>query len=405
MNNYPLQTIASPVRLEKNLSLMTGEFCSGDLFPSGITDRAARLQHSAPSRLPKRKRVRFAECGTGMSSTILVESRHELTQFEKNAMWVTKSEFLSTLREVSQSIEECFSACSQVESTTYMQALPGAYILCCNAPNNSDNDSDEASVVQLGLPLARTLAQGGTTDEEEIRDNDPCGILVSTPSPLQLLRGLEQQVLPQLANERSCGRFEHVSSLVQLQQLVRETPESGTVLSAIAKRLSQPSRRFAALMGAADALTVSSGENDYFARAIQNQESSPVVDSMETSSNYFLLSSDSMSAKESRTRKRSAEEDLEHMASVQVSNFKLAFVCLLDRLLLWRLLRLGGIALWRGWVDGMSKGDRFRSLFTGQWIGHLIVEASLFEQLSERLAVRCKTFIILLRRRSRLHRL
>jgi hypothetical protein len=171
----------------------------------------------ALNRKRSRRTVRFEEGDDRQVKRRVVRVESVLNLADKSDLWVQPEEVTETMRSVRQE-NQAFRVDSAAFEA-YVDALADAYCVCC-----SEDNTGSAKVVSPAHVALLGLARG----------TEPCS-------------------LPELAVARGERRRNGIQSVVQLDALLRNDSQRDVLLAAVAENLSCSAKRFAQVLGVADA--------------------------------------------------------------------------------------------------------------------------------------------------------
>jgi hypothetical protein len=171
----------------------------------------------ALKRKRSRRTVRFEEDDDRQVKRRVVRVESVLNLADKSDLWVQPEEVTETMRSVREENQAFRMDSGAYEA--YVDALADAYCICC-----SEDNTGSAAVVSPAHVALLGLARG----------TEPCS-------------------LPELAVARGERRRNGIQSIVQLDALLRNDSQRDVLLAAVAENLSGSAKRFAQVLGVADA--------------------------------------------------------------------------------------------------------------------------------------------------------
>jgi hypothetical protein len=205
------------------------------------------MNHQRKRRLIRT--VRFADDGdaTPLSSTpstslqVTYNVENVLNLVNKEELWVQPNESLDIITSIH---EECAQFQQSITLGTesyleYSDALQTSYFRCCQDIDNGDDHYNHCKLSNLD--------KAGCIDMPNIHSCFQYQILGSR-------RGIEAHCVPTLAVARLTVRKNMIQNVVLLHQLLRNETNRDVILGCIASQFTQPSKRFAHMMGIVDAM-------------------------------------------------------------------------------------------------------------------------------------------------------
>lgn len=194
--------------------------------PEGSISAASIAWHSG-----KQRRVNFAPT----VEIVAIESARHLSPDEKRRLWLQKSELSHTMKTIASTVDTSLQL-TPSETVAYIRAVVESYLIC--TPEDEFEEPTESTLSVYASRLARGCHNG--------------------QGPSQLLRGIESHLYSQMARERAQRRADYIADIVRFYRNtanITSCCDRDQVMAVAASQGSEPSKRFASILGQADAIS------------------------------------------------------------------------------------------------------------------------------------------------------